>query len=534
MGIDLKVTGNGTFAGSSASLESYQVSEDGTPLSGDDTSGGVGQLLFNVNEDDGPEGTIMLLNDQVTLIDSARGTTTGNVTGITSSDWTASVTADSRLGVLVAEKQAQPFKGTLGEAFRYYLSLADITANIVVDDRIANRSVVYPGWFGNIWDFLKQMCIAETVEISLVSNNIVLRPVRERVVDTTRYSGQSWSVANGQLAQSVEVCYYTNKWQENILVYPKGGWQEEIEVYQVEAGEKREVQIALEVSLQSIQQPVPRDYVEREYNGPNSVYAIVGNDGLPISAARWTKNGGKITAKINEDTKSLTLTIYGSTETTYAPYRIGVSSGPSDTYSSLRLVGTGVFFNEEFITVDTVVPASRTAQEVGVRVTNSAISSIKQAYDVGLRTAIRWGTPQQTISISASAVNRRGETGSYAYPTLDQMDAENAGLTLDQLDAKWVNKSIDDVDSYWADKVASTFENQAFGNIAGARIPYREAIYRVRTATIDPGSISMQAEADTTINDLDILWKGKTIDKFDAQWAGKTLDEFGLIPLWQK
>lgn len=533
MAVEISVTGNGHYAGSRSDLESYQVTEDSTPLAGDDNAGGVGQLTFNVNEDRSPEGTLLLLNDVVTLRDGTRGTTVGTVTGVGSTNWLATVTADSRLGILTAERQALPYSGTLEGAFRYYLGLADLTTAIVVDPSIATRAVTYPGWFGTIWDFLKQLCVAESVEISLVSNQIVLRPIRQRVVDTTRYSDEGWNVSSGQLARAVEVCYYTNTWKTNTLVYPKNGWQDDVEVYQVDAGEKREVQIPLDISLSSIKQPQALDYVASEYDGPNSVYAIVGNDGLPIGAGRWTANGGKITVKINEDTKSLTLTIYGSTETTYAPYRIGVSSGPSDTYSSLRLVGTGVFFDEKSVVVGTGVPNSRTAQEIGAKVENPAITNISQAYNVALRTAIRWGTPSQTININASAVNRRGETNSYRYPLLSEMDAYNAGKTLDQLDAEWLNKTIDDVDQFWKDRATSDFVNQAFGNIAGARIPYRQSMYRVRSATIDPAGISMQAEADTTVTDLDTKWAGKTLTQFDNQWAGKTLDEFGLIPLWQ-
>lgn len=534
MVVEIAVTGNGHYAGSRSSLESYEVQEDATPLAGDDTAGGVGQLTFNVTEDRSAEGTILLLNDVITLSDGTRGTTVGTVSAVGSNNWLATVTADSRLGILVAERQAKPFVGTLEAAFRYYLGLANLTTAIVVDDAIKARPVTYPGWFGTIWDFLKQLCIAEGVEISLVSNQIVLRPIRKNLIDTTRFSDESWNVNNGQLARAVEVCYYENTWRTNALVYPKGGWQEDVEVYQVDAGERREVQIPLEISLSSIQQPNPIDYVDADYTGPSSVYAITGNDGLPIGAGRWTANGGKITVAINEDTKSLTLTIYGSTETKYAPYRIGVSSGPSDTYSSLRLVGTGVFFEQKSIVVGTGVPFDRTAQEIGAKVENPAITNISQAYDVALRTAIRWGTPAQTVSINASAVNRRGETGSYRYPLLSEMDTYNTGKTLDQLDAEWLNHTITEVDKFWKDRAASDFANQAFGNIAGARLPYRQAMYRVRSATINPSGISMQAEADTTVNDFDAKWKGKTLDAFDAQWAGKTMDEFGLIPLWQK
>lgn len=534
MATTLTVNGNGHFSGSSANITGYSVQEDATPVNGADNSGGVGQINFGVVENPGAEGTILLLNDTVELVDASNGRTNGDVVSVDVSDGVASITANSRLGRLVATRNVAPFTGTLSNAFAYYFSLAGITTGYTVDSTIASRQVSYVGFYGDIWDFLKQICTAQQIEISLVSSNIIVRPLRGRTAEINKNSSVSYNVKNGDLARSVTVTYYSSNRQTNGLIYPIGGWNPDVQVYQVDSGQSLTVNIPVNVSLESVVQPIAQNSVSKSYSGPLSVYAVAGNDGLPITAAQWNATGGKITVAIGEDTKSVDVTIVGALDPTgkYAPYRIAMSSGPSNYYSSLRLVGTGVFFNPQTLTFTTGVDDDKTANEIGVAIDSYAINSVSEAFTVGLSAAQVWAGADQTISVNATIINRRGDKGTANYPTFKSFNDENSGLTFAQFDTAWTGKTYQDFDSYWFGKVQDTFENQAFGNVAGARVPFRFQMYRIRSATTTESGIQYDAERDTTLQDFDAVWNGKTFAQFNSRWQGKSFQDFGVISLW--
>lgn len=508
-------------------ITSYSVTEDSTPIDPSDTTGGVGQFTFGIDEDDKSK---FLSNKSAKLEDGSQGTTLGTIRGLSSPDGALTVTADSRMALLAVKRTAQPFIGTLEGAFVYYLGLVGIISGLVVDDSIASRPVVYQGWSGVVWDELKKLAVAERVEISLVSNNIVMRPLRQRKAEQYRDSSRTWNINSQNLARSVDIHYYSNQYKAVALAYPSGGWSPDVSVQGVDAGATTTVDVPLSVSLLSIDQPVCVDFVDRYY-AASSVYTVSGNDGLPIPSAEWLAGGGSVTAAIGEDTKSVIFTITGSSDTQYAPYKIAMPSGPSDFYSSLRLVGEGVFFDDQVVTLLAAVDPDRVTQEQAPEVRNERITSLEQAQSLGLWSLKRWGSPSHTVTVASSGINRLGDTGSYRYPTIAEFNAEYAGLTVAQFNAIWAGKTIADFNEYWRAKTAGDFENQAFGNVVGSRFRLGDAMFRIRTATITAEGISYSAEEDTIIADVNAVWAGKTIADFNAEWAGQTLADFAVAPL---
>src|SRR5690606_21024222 len=135
----------------------------------------------------------------------------------------------------------------------------------------------------------------------------------------------------------------------------------------------------MDASLVSVDQPVCVLSVDRNY-GASSVYTVSGNDGLIIPPAQWEADGGSLTVEINPDTKSLTVTVVGGRSEEYAPYSIAMASGTSDNYSSLRLIGTGVFQTEHTMTLPACQDADLAPDEVGKVVENEFFASQDQLY----------------------------------------------------------------------------------------------------------------------------------------------------------
>lgn len=532
MSIELEVTGNGAFAGAKANVSEYTVTENATPIDPSDSRGGVGTISVKLVED--PNQSLLLLNDTVVLDDSLRGTVGGVVTDVGGNGAVLDLTADSRLSLLLAPREAAAQYGTLGQAFVYYLGLVGLTANVFVDPSITARPVLYPGWTGPVWTMLKQMCAAEQVEIALVSNNVVLRPIRERVLQTNKSTTPpSWGATQGELAQTIEVVYYDTEYLINGLAYPYGGWSpnnNSSSGWQIDAGETAVYEFSIPATLDSINQPTPVDTVDRYYTGPGSVYAVTGQDGTSIPATYWTDTGGSVTAELLPGDK-VRVTIIGSTDISNAPYRIAVSAGESDYYNSLFLTGTGIFYEEKTLVLPTGTPPSKSSTEVGATINSRFITSESQAYTVGVIAAAKYGSADQVVSFSTTRVNKRGEDGSITYPTFADFNADWPTEAFSDFTAVWSGKTFADFTEYYFAQVEDEFENQAFGNIAGSRTQFRDALYRVREATIKPDTVTITAEKDTLFSEFNAVWAGKTFANFTTYATGMKFEDFSLIPL---
>ena len=538
MAIEVAIVGNGKYAGAKSNIAEYAVSEESTPVEASDSSGGTGQITFGAIDDPSRFGSVLLLNDTVKLTDGDRGDTEGKINTITGNDGVLSITADSRLGRLVIDTTADPVNDTFANVITYYLSLGGITTDIAVDTSLSAIPIIAQGWTGDLWTKIKELLVTVGAEITLIKGNVVLRPVRENRALEINNVSESWTVQNIDLAKQVEIQYFNSEWKVNKLIYPKGGWNEDVPIYTVDAGQTLEVNIPVDVDIQSLNQPGVFLSVSR-YHDTSSVYSIAGNDGLPIQPVQWALDGGKLTVAIGEDKKSIDVKIIGATGDTakYAPYRIAMSAGPSDYYSSLRIVGTGLHYEQNSITVPTSVDDASTSRDVGVTVSNIFVKDINQAWDVAMNVTSKWSAPVRTLSVSKSSINQPNETGQdFDYATFAEFDTYAAAqgfTTFATFDTAWSGQTFGDFDEYWYDQVADQFRFQVFGNANGARIQWRRAMYRIRSVNITPTGVDYTAEADTTFEDFDSSAIGKTFAQFDTSYAGLTFNDFALIPLME-
>ena len=524
--------------GKTYEAESYTVSEDSTPTSSDDSSGSVGTISFAIP---GVENPYLLNGKDVSLIDTRRGSTIGYVTQVSEQDnGQTNLTCQSRLGRLnIYGVQAQPFVGTLQNAFRYYAGLAGQTTDILVDPQIANRPVVFPGWSGELWFHFKQMAAAQDCEIALVSNVILLRPLRQREAIDHRNISRTRTYGGTTLARAVEVYCYENRAITNQLVYPAGGWVPEVEVITVGAGEVVERVIELSASVSYIEPPVMQTFVAQNYNA-SSVYTVVGDDGLPIMPAQWTASGGKVEVLINEDTVSLTVRMTGATGIAnsdgvfISTFSLALGSDfTGNRYSTLRLIGTGVAFNKQSVLVRTCIPASLTGTDIGTTIDNPFLSTWDDAYSAGVRAARWYAGEKMVISGSVTSINQLGDTGTANYPKYSFDQAQWQGNTYGFVQTANTGLTYGAIqDAYYA-VVQDDFDNQVFGNTGGVRIWDRKTNrwYRSRSGTTNPSQITFDADDDLTHFDLDVKYDGMTYAQEQALFPGVSYtdrDRLGL------
>lgn len=507
----------------------YSVQEDSTPVNPGDENGGTSQVNLTMPT---PEKWRSTRGKSIELSDSSQGITSGKVATLSEKGGNLSITANSRILDMNVTRTAQPFVGNLRDAITYYLGLVGITDGIVIEEGLELVSVVFPGWIDNVYQKIARgLCPAWQLEMSLVSNNIVFRSYRQRKAVLQRFTDDpTLTIDDNGLAQGTRTTWYNTRYVSQSLVYPFGGWNKDVEVFDVNYNEiKVWEDIEIPVSLMSIVQPTCVTNVAPEYNAA-SVYTVAGSDGLPIPPQMWADFGGSLKLEINEDTKSLKLTVKGMDLSEYAPYTIGVASGPSTYYSSLRILGTGVELNQTELVHSTGLDADEAPDEFATDVDNVFIISKNQAeYSAGWQMAAAGG-PARTFSFEASGINRVSDNGSYAYATFQDFDEAYAGMTFAQFDALWAGQDGNDWEEYWTEAKATEFSNQAFGNVAGARVYWDGSIYRIRSATNESGKLSAQAELDNTTGDFDQFYDGMTFEDFDKMWAGQTFDDFDGVP----
>lgn len=521
----------------------YGVTEASTPLAGNDTSGSLGGFDFTIPQPDpdligsqetgwakliefGPQFFIDL---PVRLSDSRRGFTVGRVSSYAQNE-NGSITFEcvSRLGDLnIYGVQAQPFIGTLENAFKYYLGLAQISTDLFVDPAVSARSVTYPGWNGELWYNLKMIAAAQDCEISLVSGVILLRSIRLREAARGREISRSRTLPPAQLARTVEVYRYGNRQISGELVYPPNGWRPGFEIITANAGETITQTLQLSASVTYVGQPQPQSFVV-ETEATQNAYTVVADDDTVIDPGVWSRAGGYVSVVINPDTTSLTLTLGTPTSLRKedgSPYRTFSLAMPNGSggqrYASLRILGTGVAYNKVKESVPTSVPASATATEVGATIDNPYVSTWEDVARIGVRAAMRYAGLQMEVSSSLISINKRGDSGDATYPTYGQVETAlksvlGSGATYGQVQTRYVTTlglpTYGAIQDYWFSTVQSNFENQAYGNAAGARFYDKRTRrwYRIRSGDFDLGTIETSAEDDLTYGDVGLFYNGKT------------------------
>jgi hypothetical protein len=514
--------------------EDYLVVEDATPVDPSDTSGGFGRISVTIPGD----GDIRYLEGKTLKVDDGtQGTMVGTIRGLDGDeDGGVMLTADSRLYSLNIRRNVPPMSGTLEEVFNLYLEFCGIVADVYVEESIKNIPVVNIGGDVNILNRLRQMLSAKQVEMSLVSNNIVLRPLRQRALETRTDDSVAWQLDDTGLAETVEIAYYQPRVATGTM-YPIGGNNDNAKSIQIAARETIELELPIAqngigpgASATSVLQPTCVDVVDPSGNYSESVYSVLTSDGETIAPAAWIAAGGNITVSITEDTRILKVVVTGAALED-GPFRIASAPIKSEAYQSLRIVGTGVFFDKQILTLPAVVEPTQEIDIAGHTVDNESIETLSDAFNLGLWTAARYSGSSYTLSVSATTVNTEGDNGSYRYLTIGEFDALWAGKTIQDFDTFWAGKTIQDFDDFYKEYVSADFVNQAFGNIGGARRLEGGHMMRVRSASLTPAGVRYSAEMDTTIGDFDAVWAGKTIQDFDDYWGTRMVREFGISPL---
>lgn len=368
------------------------------------------------------------------------------------------------------------YNATIGSAFRYYCGLVGIpSTGIVVDGIFDTIPVAYPGWTGNVWDYIKQLCSAVGAEVVMQNDLVVFRQPRRHVVPIDSSMRFTQSVSQQTSATSIDIVNQNNKWLGAGIAFTATS------VYKVESGESTQIEVKTTASLATVNSPIcVASIAPRPYLGGSGQYVITDANNLTVDPVWWRARGGNVTVSLGStDPQALIMIIQGAVEdATYkAPFRLIEIVSGVDT-PSLYVTGEGVFSDPVTINIPTGAASSATSKQTAATINNIFISDASQAMDRGVLSAQQAAGPLVTIS------------GSIAY-----------------------------------DPAAN---GQEFGVVVGSRIRVYNGIYRITSATYTPSSITISAVLDMTFDDLVDLF-AVTFDEFNATYAGLTFNQFNAL-----
>lgn len=536
MAVTLDITGGGSYFGGNTNVVSYKVTEAATPLDPNDSRGSVGSISVELVEKAGPLASRGLKGSTAVLTDNTNGYSSGLIVGVGSQGGNLSIDIDTELAYAVAQVTVPPVRGTIEACVRAWFAVVGVNSGFYFDPALPATVYSFPGWQGDLWVELKQLLAVHTLDLSVTSGMITVRPARQRELVRYRDIDTGWDIAPHDVARKIEIYFYENTWVTNGVVYPVGGRAVDEPTVSVDFNSTTILDIKINSSLTSVSQPTVQ--VADQYPSTASSYTVIDKSGDQVSPADWTAGGGYVAAVIDAiDPTVLHITVGGMNDQTRSPFRLATRIGEVD-YPSLVVVGTGTFINKTLVTLPTGADETLITSDIGITVDNRYISTRTQAYDLGLRTARKFAGPDMSISFTSWRVNALGTTDGKRQLTFTEFNAEwdarNISATFASFDTYWAGKKFSDFDAFYAAKYELDYQNQTFGNVAGSRMREAEAMYRVREATITPSGVTGSAEHDTLYKDFDIIWVGAKFDDFNnSVWSGLKFDDFALAPLWR-
>lgn len=503
------------------------------------TSGGIPMLTITLP----PNLNFLEVVGEAVLVDSSTlGKTSGVISEITVDNMgSPACLLNTKLNPLVRMTRAKPFVGTLTDLIKYYFKLGDVTAGYQIDPSFDNIEVHAQGWEDVIWTRLSKLQSVYRFEIALVSDFITVRPWKQREADVGHITSTTYNYSTVPISRSIEIDHYSNHMISNEIVYPVGGIQENSSTITAEARETAEVEIELSASVSSIRAPQFADTVAENYSGPGSIFTVMDKDGFMLTQEEWDRMSGKLTVEIGPDSTTLIVKFVGPNFSPRSPYRVAfapfepviqhdgtVKSEPNTDrqFNSLFIVGSGVGFAKHTVNIQTSAREQDIVEEVGAQISEPEISTLEQLYNAAFPVLNEASGGKLVLSGTVARINQRGQTGVTSGIPVEDVEDLNVGLTYGIMeDDIHAGKTYEQVEDFYNQQLLFEFDNQAFGNSAGARIydVNTDRWYRITSATISMSEITFEAEDDLTVEDVED-WVGSQTYGYveDTLWGDLT------------
>lgn len=182
----------------------WSVNEATTPANPSVAPANLGSISFSAKS---RGDSAFLVADRVRLTHEELGEQSGLVGDITVSDYSVDGTVLGYASLLDVDRVVPPLSsGTLSNALTQYISYVtdDIELDYQGDD---DPIVVFPGWEGNVWQHLNQLCALYNLRINMQENVMVVSDTVTEFFDITDHSNETRNISNQSSGMFIDVAY---------------------------------------------------------------------------------------------------------------------------------------------------------------------------------------------------------------------------------------------------------------------------------------------------------------------------------------
>lgn len=263
---------------------------------------------------------------------------------------------------------------TLQAAFAYYMNFVvpSMTLNYLAT---SNPVIALPGWTGDVWARVKDLCAAYGVEWSVVDGVATVRDVGSTTLELENNTRVALTAASQGGSRNLAIKYQNTASGDNLTMFTATA------IETVNVLETRSATYQTSSHPLTLNVPTLTDLTV----ATAGTYHVEDVNGLDVPAASWTYYGGSVTPALGDVPGQIRITfqgprgiIPGYTAPFSLAYGIGTAREPR-----LIITGRGVTVTPKTIVVGTGADPEQAATTIGATIDNFAISTPTQAYSRG-------------------------------------------------------------------------------------------------------------------------------------------------------
>lgn len=536
MSIDIRSTGNGSL-GNLGNVTGYSVSIDATPISAVDGGGGTPSVTIRLE----PTPTIpltRLMHDEVQLSDDEdRGSVYGRVIDISDDESEAEITVESVLSRLVGTVEIAPYSGSLADYLTSIVQLADESVSVDIRGGVGAPDIVMPYVSGTAWDIIKTLGVAFRFQTSMFDRAVTFAPLRSASFSYRSLTSKSHRLANDRNARNTEIAYMNSQWEDSTLIYPRPKLRTE-ESQNIISGQSGSL---LTVPL-SCPGAFPASVVTPIAATPDttpdagvSYYYVLNGSGDYVDPSEWANAGGSVGITIDANGEGLTARVRIPEGLNDGPYAIAESvDNVGGTVNSLRVYGDGVVQEPRTVEFATGADDEITVDDIGYSISSPIHMSATEAYNASYGVAIELSSNIQTLDGKLSMPKLESLSDDWGAFIFSDFNVNSGSDTFSDLNTELGSTLFSELNEIFTEQAVALFASQMFAILAGGRLRYEFANYRITSVTITEESFSFSAVQDTVCVDMDEVYSGLTCeqiaDAYDSE--GMNCREITALPLY--
>lgn len=263
---------------------------------------------------------------------------------------------------------------TLRSAIAYYMNFL-VPSMALNYTATINPRIALPGWTGDVWAHIKDLCTAHGVELSVVAGALTVRDVGSATLAIAHNTRVKLKAASQGGSRALAIKYQNTLAGDNLTMWTAD------QILTVQILESKTVSYQTDSHPLALYTPTPTDAL---IASPGT-YHVQDANGLDVPAILWTYWGGAVIPLIGDVPGQIRITVQGPRGIIpgyVAPFSLAQGSNNLRT-PQLIVTGNGVVVAPQTVIVGTGADPDQATTAVGATIDNFAIATPAQMYSRG-------------------------------------------------------------------------------------------------------------------------------------------------------